>query len=427
MSERPSIAGRENRFERSALLMENARQAIDVIRGRRLRSGLLILGVAIGVAAILAVVAILLGLGEKIEDDFTAADQPYISVTRYDVLSEAPGSAAVLARKAITPRDAEEVAKQCDAAKDVDFRYSPRQGRLWRLTRGSEKTQALSLAGTSEKFPRIHPFEIDNGRYFNEEEVLHRKAVVVLAWGPAKDLFPNTDPVGASVRIGPREYTVVGTIERRKSIVGSMGDNFALIPYTTYRKDLMQRDDEGQIVVSIREGRSIDECARQIEEALRRSRRLAPGSDNDFAVLSSEAFVGTVRRVTGAVGIVLVVISSIGLLVGGIGVMNIMLVSVTERTREVGLRISLGARRRDVLQQFLTEAVLLTGIGGILGVATGLSAAWGVSRSFGFPWRISPFWIVVAVLFSAAIGLVFGIYPANRAARMDPIEALRHE
>ena len=410
-----------------AIVRENVLQAFHVILGHKLRSGLLILGVAIGVTAILGVVAILLGLGKKIEDDFTAADQPYISISRYDVLSEAPGSENVLARKQITVEAADEVRRYCSAAAHVDFRLSSEQGRLWRLTRGSEKTQAMSIAGTTESFPHIHPFEIESGRYFTKEEVLHRRPVVVLAWGPARDLFPNSDPVGADVRIGPRQYTVVGTIERQKSIVGSMGDNFALIPHTTFHKDLRGRGDEGQVVVSIREGRTLEECSEQIVEVMRRHRRIAPGGENDFALLSSAAFLETVRKVTGAVGLVLVVISSIGLLVGGIGIMNIMLVSVTERTHEVGLRMSLGARRKDILLQFLTEAATLTGLGGVLGVASGLFAAWSVARAFEFPFRISVFWVVLAVLFSAAIGLIFGLYPANRAARMDPIEALRHE
>ncbi len=411
----------------AALMRENFLQAFEVIRGRRLRSGLLILGVAIGVTAILAVVAIMLGLESKIESDFTAAEKPYVSLHKYDALKEGPHSPRATARPDINPGDAEMLQQYCDAAAFIDFRYKPAAGRIWRLSRGAERTQPISIIGTDISFLNIHPIDMEYGRYFNEQEVTHRKPVVVLAYGPAQDLFPHTDPIGQSVRIGPRQYVVIGTIARRKSILGGMADNFGIVPWTTYEKDLKGELDEGQVVLAPVTGRSLDELTEQVIEVMRVRHNILPGDENDFETLSSEAFAGIVGRVTGAIGMVLIVISSIGLLVGGIGVMNIMLVSVTERTREVGLRMSLGARRKDVLFQFLVEASTLTGLGGFFGVIGGMGAAWGVSRASGFPFRVSVFWIVIAVVFSAGIGLLFGLYPANRAAKMDPIEALRHE
>jgi len=408
------------------LFLENIRQAFEVIRSHRLRSALLIVGVAIGVAAILAVVTILLGLGKQIEHDMTMADRPYLMVTRFDMLTEGPGTERVERREHLDPGAAAAVLRYCDAVALVDFRYDP-DGRLRVVTRGSEHTQPLKIVGTGPFFPYMHDILIDHGRFFTPFELERARPVIVLAYGPARDLFPNEDPIGKTVRVGGIVYQVVGTFADRRHIMGQLGEGYAVIPYTTYEKDLKRRYDESYVVASPASGRTTAEAREQIIAALRSYRKVPPGEENDFDVMTSEAFVDILRRITGAIALVLVVISSIGLLVGGIGVMNIMLISVTERTHEVGLRMSVGARRRDVLLQFLVEAATLTGAGGIVGVGIGLLGATAISRVSGFPFRISPFWIAASLLFSASIGLIFGIYPANRAARMDPIEALRHE
>ncbi|MBN1827054.1 MAG: ABC transporter permease [Candidatus Eisenbacteria bacterium] len=421
MSE-PTGAAVRNR----ALFLENLRQAIEVIRTHRLRSSLLILGVGIGVAAILAVVTILVGLGAQIEHDMTLADRPYIMVARFDMLTEGAGEEELRNRKRIEPEAAEAVRQYCDAVSHIDFRYDP-DGRMRVIQRGGEHTQPVKVIGTSEAFPLIHAFTVADGRFFTRTELEHNRSVIVLAWGPAKDLFPHSDPIGERVRIGTHNYEVVGVFEERKHIMGQLGEGYAVVPYTSYERDFHNRYDESYLVVSPAPGRTLEETREQLIATLRAARKVPPGRENDFAVMTSEAFRETVGRITGAIALVLVAISSIGLLVGGIGVMNIMLISVTERTHEVGLRMSVGARRSDVLFQFLIEATTLTGLGGAVGVGLGILAAQGISRATGFPLGVSPFWIAVSVLFSALVGLVFGIFPANRAARMDPIDALRYE
>lgn len=411
---------------RSALLLENMAQAIGVIRTRRLRSALLILGVAIGITAILAVVTILLGLGKQIERDMAGADRPWLMVSRFDMMTEGPGEENVLRRPRLDEGAVEAVREHCDAVEWVDYRLDP-DGRLRIIQRGSEHSQPVKIIGSSPSFTQIHALVVENGRFFTPFEVERRRPVIVLAFGPAKDLFPHEDPVGKKVRIGAYVYEVVGTFEERRHIMGQLGEGYAVIPHTTYERDLMSRFDEAYVACSPAPGRSLEEAKEQLIAAIRAYRKVPPGAPNDFDVTTSDAFLDILGKITGAIALVLVTISSIGLLVGGIGVMNIMLISVTERTREVGLRMSVGACRRDVLFQFLVESATLTGIGGVLGVGGGLLLASGIAKMTGFPLRISPFWIAVAVIFSAAIGLVFGIYPANRAARMDPIEALRHE
>ena len=181
----------------ASLLFENVRQALQVLAVHKLRSSLLILGVAIGVASILAVVAILLGLSEKIDDDFAAADQPYVSVTRYDVLAEGRGAARVRSRPQLTPEETDDLRARSQLASWVDYRVNNETGRLHQMTAGSRKTQPLSMVGTSEAFPNMHPFEIEHGRFFTRQEVARRRPVIVLAWGPAEALFPNVDPWGA--------------------------------------------------------------------------------------------------------------------------------------------------------------------------------------------------------------------------------------
>ncbi len=414
------------RRAKGILLAESVRQALRTIATHRLRSGLLILGVAIGIAAILAVVTILVGLGKQIEHDMTFADRPFLMVSRFDMLREGPGEESVERREKIEPDAAEAVKRSCDAVSWVDFRYDP-DGSLRVIERGAEHTQPLKIVGCTPAFPYVHDLPLGRGRFFTEAELERSRPVIVLAYGPAMDLFPHEDPLGKSVRIGSFVYEVIGTFAQRRHIMGQLGEGYAVVPYTAYARDLRRRQDEGYVVASAAEGRTLREAREQVVHAMRSHRALRPGEENDFDVTTSEAFAEILGKITGAVALALVAISSIGLLVGGIGVMNIMLISVTERTREVGLRMAVGARRRDVLFQFLVESATLTGLGGALGVGGGLVLASAIARATGFPLGVSALWIAVAVLFSAAIGLVFGIYPANRAARMDPIEALRHE
>jgi len=253
------------------------------------------------------------------------------------------------------------------------------------------------------------------------------EAIIVLGYGPRNYLFGAEDPIGKRVRIEEREFTVVGAFADRRTTFGSLGNNYAIVPYTTFRRDLAFESDQAYIFVAPKKGVPLDESREELISIMRRLRKLRPAEDNDFGVVSSEAYSKIASKVTGAVFLALVVISSIGLLVGGIGVMNIMLVSVAERTREIGIRMAVGATRRDVLTQILVEAATLTGIGGLFGVLFGLGVAWGITRMIGFPFAVPVLWTAIAVVFSAGVGLVFGLYPANRAARLDPIVALRAE
>jgi putative ABC transport system permease protein len=410
---------------RRAVWRENFREAFAVIRSHRLRSALLILGVAIGVTTILAIVAILEGLRHKIEGDFASAARPYVGIQKLDEIFVGDGDEAMWRRPDLTPRDAEAIRAMSRTADKVDFYVDPSRFRV--LTHKREKTGLMAVTGSSEDFPMIFALSVAEGRFFTAAEVSAGAPVVVLGYGPARDLFPNEDPIGKRIQVSGREYLVIGTFEERRTTFGPMSENYAVLPHTVYRKDLLREWDQFYIFVAPKHGVTLEACQEEMIAIMRQLRRLRPADENNFGVVTSEAFSKIAGKITGAIFLVLVVISSIGLLVGGIGVMNIMLISVAERTREIGMRMAVGATRKDLLMQILVESGTLTGIGGVLGVAFGLGVAYGITRLAHFPFFVPLLWVAIAVVFSAGIGVLFGLYPANRAARLDPIEALRYE
>lgn len=407
------------------VLRENFRQALEVMRAHRLRSGLLILGVAIGVTTILAMVTVLSGLGRKINQDVVSANRPYLIVRKYDFFVGKVEEEKMRKRKDVEPEEADALAALCPTLDQVCYTASPPGGYL--LHRKGRRTQPLQLLASAYTLPSIYSLAIDRGRFFTQEEERLRKRLVVLGYGPAEDLFSREDPIGKFVRIGSKRYMVVGTFARRKHIAGAMSDNFAVIPFTAYEKDFKSVFADASITATVKEGYTMEEGESQVITAMRIIRKLKPTQENDFSVTTSAALVEMVSKVTFYIGLVLIVIASIGLVVGGIGVMNIMLISVAERTREIGIRMALGAKRRDILQQFLIESATLTGMGGLAGTIFGVAFAFVVSSLIGFSYYFSPLWTAVAVLFSWAVGLIFGIYPAHRAAKMDPVVALRYE
>lgn len=418
-------AGAADRTRAHAVWRENFGEAYAVIRSHRLRSGLLILGVAIGVTTILAIVAILEGLRRQIEEDFASAARPYLGIQKFDEIFVGDADEEMWRRPDLTPDDARTIREVSMTADKVDFYADPSRARV--LTYRREKTGLIQVAGCSDEFPEIFTLNVEHGRFFTASEVASGANVVVLGYGPSGDLFPNEDPVGKRVLISGKEYLVVGTFEERRTTFGALGENYAVVPHTAFRKDFSHRWDQFYIFVAPRPGVTLDECREELIAIMRQARRLRPADDNNFGIITSEAYSKIASKITGAIFLALVVISSIGLLVGGIGVMNIMLISVTERTREIGVRMAMGATRRDMLLQILVESGTLTGIGGVVGVFLGLGVAWGITRLAHFPFFVPVVWIVVAVAFSAGIGVLFGLYPANRAARLDPIVALRYE
>ncbi len=403
---------------------EGVLQAGQVIRGYKMRSILLMVGVAIGVATLLAIYTIVTGLSGKIRDDVVSANRPYIFVARYHGMG-GEDIEEKLRRRQITPECISAVA-QVEGVSLVDYFVQNNDATI--LHYGKERTHFVQVFGSSENFPYLFSFTVGEGRFFTPEEVASRAQVCVLGYGPRADLFPQIDPIGKWLRIEGRSYQIVGAMEPRKHIIGQLGDNFAAVPWTSYERDFLNPAlEDRSLAASVANGYDTEAVQTDIIGAMRKVRRLTPGETNDFDIVPSETYGELVSRVTNGVALVLVVLSSIGLMVGGIGVMNIMLISVTERTREIGVRMTLGARRQDMLFQVLVEAGTLTGLGGLCGILLGYLASWGVTNLLSFPFHFSPAVTFLAVFFSVGIGLIFGLYPADRAARLDPIEALRRE
>jgi len=405
-------------------IWEGMCQAVQVIIGHKMRSVLLIVGVAIGVATLLAIFTIVTGLSSKIRNDVVSAGRPYIYVARYHGMG-GEDVEEKLRRRQLEP-ECITAMEQVPGIVAVD--YYVQNNDVTVLHYGKERTHFVQVFGCSENFPYLLSFTSDEGRFFTREETVNRAQVCVLGHGPRADLFPRLDPIGKWIRIEGRSYEIIGTIEPRKHIMGQLGDNFVAVPWTSYERDFLDPNLEDRtLAASVADGYDIDNIQTDIIGALRKVRHLKPGEPNDFDVVPSETYGELIDKVTSGVALVLVILSSIGLMVGGIGVMNIMLISVTERTREIGVRMAMGARRQDVLFQVLVEAGTLTGIGGIIGIGLGYLASLSVTGMLNFPFQFSPLVTSLAVLFSVSIGLIFGLYPADRAARLDPIEALRYE
>jgi putative ABC transport system permease protein len=428
---------------RYALLGEVVVMALDTLRTNKLRSGLTVLGVVIGITAIVGMTSLIRGFDESLRDGIRELGPETIFVAKFSGVSMAAGRefAQLIRRPNLTLDDAKAIEKLAPSAAMVDVWLGaggpPTQERVF--YRG-EKTKLLAVMGVTENFADISFLKLHAGRFFTAGEVERRRNVVVLGQSPYQALFAQEglDPIGKKVRVGAIEYTVIGVTGKRPAAGGfNLGqDDFVVIPETTYRKQFgirLLRGPGGAVHQSLmiaaipREGASREQLISEVEEIMRVRHGLKLDDENDFDVVTQDAILKTWDQVSAATFFALVVISSIALMVGGIGVMAIMMISVTERTREIGVRKALGARRREILVQFLLEAAVLTSIGGVLGIILGASIGFGVHFLSGFPVSL-PWWsFALGIGFSASVGIFFGMFPAIRASRLDPIEALRYE
>ena len=420
---------------RAGLFAEILAMAVDTLRANKLRSALTILGVVIGVTSIVAMTSLVRGFGDQMHQLIRQMGSDTIYLQKFGISSFASGRSFLdlLKRPNLTEEDAKAIARAPSVAMvGQQLGGGPGVGPQ-RITYRNESTKPMMVIGASANFAETNYIELESGRFFADFEVSHRRSVVVLGYAPASTLFPGTDPIGKKVRIGQTEFTVVGAMGKRPSPLFGNPDEYAVIPVTTYEKLYRAPTIRGvltrmlTITVVPRPGIPRDEVTRDVEEIMRSRHRLKLDEENDFDIVTSDAVMKIVDQLTQAIALALVVISSIALMVGGIGVMAIMTISVTERTREIGIRKAIGARRREILVQFLLEAIFLTSVGGLLGILLGSGIGLAVNQLASFPVSL-PLWsFALGFGFSAAVGIFFGIYPAIRASRLDPIEALRYE
>ena len=417
--------------------------AFDTVRGNKMRSALTVLGVVIGITSIVGMTAMIRGFDQSLRQMIAAIGPNTIFVQRFGITSFAGGAEfkELIKRPNLSISDARALEQQADTIQFVDIELGaggpPTQRRVFY---GTQKTKGLVVFGTSEYFAEGTRIPMLGGRFFNGTELQYRKNVAVIGNTPYQLLFApsGTDPVGKTVRIGAERFEVVGVFDKRPAAGGfNLGqDDFVVIPYTAYQRIFglnPVRVNRSATILPIqialvpREGVNQATAIADVERVMRIRHGLKLDEPNDFDILTQDAFLKLWDQISQGTFFALIVISSIALMVGGIGVMAIMMISVTERTREIGVRKALGARRQEILFQFLSEAAVLTSIGGILGILCGSAIGLSVTLATGFPISL-PWWsFAIGLGFSVGVGIFFGMVPAVRASRLDPIEALRHE
>ena len=409
-------------------IRENLRLAFDTLLEHKLRSFLTMLGVVMGVGVLMLVAALLTGFNESVVETITSFGADTASVTRFSQAPRFgdPRPQEERLRKPLTFEDSQALAACCASIQAVTVWISQWEQPHQLRYRGNE-VDGIDLRGTLPNYPAVYAnAAMREGRYFTEAENLHRDDLVVLGRDAAAALFGQLSAVGKDVQVDGSALEVIGVLERPNGNFGfDDEDRRVLMPYQTFRKSYPAAY-ENAFRIQGRTGQ-LDAAVDDAREVLRRRRKVAYGKPDNFLIQTAQQQIEQFHAIVGMVAVAMVVLSSIGLLIGGVGVMNIMLVSVTERTREIGVRKAIGARRRDITWQFLAEAMALTGAGGVAGILLVESVVAVVRYATSMKPAV-PLWALVAgVGVSLSIGLLFGVWPAIKAAQLDPVEALRYE
>jgi putative ABC transport system permease protein len=415
-------------------IKESITLALDVLRRNPLRSFLTVLGIMIGVMTIIVIGAVVNALNSNVLGQIQTLGSSSIIVARMSWATFGRPSMELLQRRYLEAGWADNMAKlpHVVAATPVGqiANYEVGAGSS-EVRRGNLRAKNVILEGDGPDVQQISDFDMARGRFFNATDVEHHSSVVVLGHTTAKTLFPNgEDPIGQEVLLEGHVFTVVGVLEEQKQALGTgdnAQDNIACVPFSVIKK----LHPEFKDVVLFAKADSTEDlpvAVDEVREYMRRMRRLPSTKKDDFEIMTTDTFVQTWKEISSGIFIVMLAVGSVALLVGGIGVMNIMLVSVTERTREIGVRKAIGARRANILWQFLLEAVTLAGVGGAIGVIVGSSIVLAVRLAFpSFPASVSMFLVVLGVSVASLIGVFFGVYPAWKASLLNPVEALRYE
>jgi len=403
--------------------------ALSSLRSNKLRSFLTILGVMIGVSSVIGLASIINGLNGALEEEIETLGattiieiQRFPSNTDYRELTDEERN-----RPFMTAGEAKAIQEHCPAVDGVApmNHYWARGGNVVKYM--NRKSSNVEYIGTWPDFLRVKDKNVGRGRFIGQIDEDSRAAVCVLGYDITNNLFEGEEPIGKEVRINGNKFTVIGVFEEVKSNFGaSYENNLVAIPLSIYEK-IHPWDKALTLAARAASLEQLDQAREEIISALRVYRRVSFDKENNFALETQDMYKEQVNNITKYIYVAMIVITSVGLMVGGIGVMNIMLVSVTERTREIGVRKAIGAKRSNIILQFLTEAMTLTGAGGVIGIIFGVLLGLLGNSALGFPVGVSMQWVVIGFVVAVSVGLVSGIYPAYKASRLDPIEALRYE
>jgi putative ABC transport system permease protein len=401
------------------MLWETILLALREIRRNLMRSSLTVLGIVIGVAAVITMVTLGGGATVQVSEQIASLGSNLLMIT--------PGQRIGMGQRSAAPPfdvdDAEAIARDIGSISAVA--PSSTQGVTAVFGNKNWSTKVIGIDG---QYFKVRNWTIESGREFISSELRAGKAVCILGATVRKELFGGQDPLGSRIRVEKVSCQVIGILEAKgQSTMGTDRDDLILIPLRTFQRRIAGNQDINLIQVSVQDGASTDKVKQDIERLMRIRRHISPSEDDDFSVRDMKEIAKMLTGTTQVLTALLGAVAAVSLLVGGIGIMNIMLVSVTERTREIGIRLAIGALTREVLMQFLVEAVVLSSFGGLFGIVLALTASIGLARILQIPFVFNLGIVVIAFFFSAAVGVIFGYFPARQAARLDPIEALRHE
>ncbi|MGB5896533.1 MAG: ABC transporter permease [Ignavibacteriaceae bacterium] len=394
------------------------------VLNNKLRTSLTILGVVVGIFSIIVIMTIITMLQNSIEDGLAMLNKNTFQIQKFDIIQDHAQRTKQRTRRNITVEEAYRLKKMLTQAKYV----GAEQWQLSTVKFGNKKTNPnINIGGQTIDAMRTNDFKVDYGRDLRETDIQNSTDVCILGKLVVEKIFPNFNPVGQTVRVDGRPLRVIGVMEKQPEMFGESNDNYVLIPITTWQTMYGKYSRSVNIMVTAHSSEEYDDVIEAAIGHFRKIRKVSPGEDNDFSIFSNESMITTVNDITGPIKIGALVVSVIALLAAGVGIMNIMLVSVTERTREIGIRKAIGARKSSILMQFLFEAIILCLVGGFIGIVVGVGVGNLAGSLLSAQSAIPVDWVIIGISLCVTVGLIFGTYPAYKASNLDPIEALRYE